>query len=138
MKILTTSVLGLMALAMASQAHAEGNRPATVDSSATSTSRGTLTSGISKDEIREGQTALNSELAVGLTEDGVMGPATRAAIRQFQVEQGLAVTGEFDTATLQTLGIWEDESLDRAPASVPLPTSPVPHSPDGTRGGEVR
>jgi len=32
--------------------------------------------------------------------DGVLGPATRDAIRQFQRDHGLAVTGQFNEATV--------------------------------------
>jgi hypothetical protein len=38
-----------------------------------------------------------------LAADGIMGPATRAAIERFQSEQGLAITGELDDETWQHL-----------------------------------
>ncbi len=39
-----------------------------------------------------------------LSADGVMGPGTRRAIEEFQYKNGLPVTKELDTATLQRLG----------------------------------
>jgi hypothetical protein len=37
--------------------------------------------------------------------DGVPGPTTKEALRQYQVNNGLAVTGEMDVATKKALGI---------------------------------
>lgn len=37
--------------------------------------------------------------------DGTLGPQTRAALRQYQKQHGLPVTGELDEATRQALGI---------------------------------
>lgn len=68
--------------------------------------------------VRRAQHALNRELAVSISVDGRIGPQTTAAIRQYQAERGLPVTGELDPATQQTLGISAEEILERAPASV--------------------
>lgn len=85
----------------------------------------------SHSQVMDAQAALNRELAIGIAEDGKMGPETRAAVRQFQTEQGLQVSGQLDTATLQALGL-SDMSSDRAPASVPMdprtPETVVPES----------
>lgn len=82
----------------------------------TETTMGTRT--YSRAQIRQVQGALNRETAVSLTEDGRMGPFTTAALRQFQAEEGLPVTGSIDTATVQALGL-SDFGTERAPASVP-------------------
>lgn len=37
--------------------------------------------------------------------DGVLGPLSRSAIRSWQMDQGLLVTGGLDSATLQSLGL---------------------------------
>ena len=37
--------------------------------------------------------------------DGILGPRSRAAIRSWQMDQGLVVTGGLDSPTLQTLGL---------------------------------
>ncbi|MBX2989382.1 MAG: peptidoglycan-binding protein [Bdellovibrionaceae bacterium] len=73
---------------------------------------------LSSSEIRRLQTALNEETTASVKEDGLMGPQTRAAIRQFQVENSLSVTGDADTATLQALGVSTDAEMERLPASV--------------------
>ena len=82
----------------------------------------------SHSQVKEAQAALNRELTIGIAEDGRMGPETRAAVRQFQTEQGLEVTGRLDTATVQALGL-DGMEADRAPASVPMDprsTTPTP------------
>lgn len=38
--------------------------------------------------------------------DGVMGPQTHSAIREYQKEQGVAATGRLDSQTARTLGVW--------------------------------
>jgi len=36
--------------------------------------------------------------------DGLYGPGTRAAVRAFQVDRGLSVSGRVDTETMEALG----------------------------------
>jgi len=50
------------------------------------------------------QEALNKE-GIAVKADGVLGGDTRAAIRQYQTQHHLPVTGEPDKATLDKLGI---------------------------------
>lgn len=60
-------------------------------------------------QIREMQNALNAKgFSVG-TEDGIVGPMTNGAIRAFQTEEGLAVTGQPDVPTLNALGLKTDK-----------------------------
>ncbi|MBX3040649.1 MAG: peptidoglycan-binding protein [Bdellovibrionaceae bacterium] len=138
MKILTTSILGLMALAISSQANVPPSQQVPNGASATDVHENTTAGAIrssatSTDQVMQAQAALNSELTVGLTEDGIVGPATKAAIRQFQTEQGLSVTGRLDQATLQALGLADMTDVDRAPASVPNSQVPSPDiSPENT------
>ena len=54
--------------------------------------------------IESVQTALNSHGAK-LTVDGRMGPKTEAALRAFQHQHHLKVTGRPDHATVQALGV---------------------------------
>ena len=49
--------------------------------------------------------------------DGVIGPRTRAALREFQKAAGLEVTGRLDRSTLAELGLAGTAS--NAPSSVP-------------------
>jgi peptidoglycan hydrolase-like protein with peptidoglycan-binding domain len=50
------------------------------------------------------QTALNNA-GFTLQEDGFMGKKTKEALKKFQKENGLKVTGKADKATLAKLGI---------------------------------
>lgn len=50
------------------------------------------------------QEALNSQ-GIAVETDGVLGDGTRAAIRQYQSQHHLPVTGEADQATLDKLGV---------------------------------
>jgi peptidoglycan hydrolase-like protein with peptidoglycan-binding domain len=54
--------------------------------------------------IESVQTALNANGAQ-LTVDGRMGPKTTAALRAYQHQHNLKVTGRPDRATLQALGV---------------------------------
>ncbi len=40
--------------------------------------------------------------------DGILGPDTRDALRQFQQREGMLTTGRLDAATLAALGIFSD------------------------------
>lgn len=43
--------------------------------------------------------------ALGVTEDGILGPQSRAALRRFERSHGLPADGQPDRATLRALGI---------------------------------
>lgn len=54
-------------------------------------------------DVLAAQMALNLFGGYGLAADGVLGPKTAAALRDFQGKQGLPVTGKLDEATKQKL-----------------------------------
>ena len=56
------------------------------------------------EKIRAVQTALNNA-GFTLQEDGFMGKKTKEALKKFQKENGLKVTGKADKETLAKLGI---------------------------------
>lgn len=72
-------------------------------------------------QLRDVQAALNRDVSAGLVIDGTLGPRTQDAIRRFQSSNSLAVTGELDAATIESMGLDFDATTDatRAPASVP-------------------
>lgn len=51
----------------------------------------------------------SAQRRLGVPADGVVGPATRAAIKAFQGGRGLPVTGRLDDATLVALGIVQEQ-----------------------------
>lgn len=56
------------------------------------------------------------QAALGVTVDGSYGKATIAAVKAFQKSNHLKSNGVADTATLQALGVWDDESSQAASA----------------------
>ena len=50
-------------------------------------------------------TVADAQRALGVEADGVVGPRTRRALRAFQSERGLSVTGSLDARTLRALGV---------------------------------
>lgn len=57
------------------------------------------------DTALSGSTVRAAQRKLGVTADGVIGPMTRAAIRDYQRENDLKVTGRLDNATLSALGL---------------------------------
>jgi len=55
--------------------------------------------------VRSAQEALNAHGYNPGAADGVMGPGTESAVRDYQRAQGLPVTGTLDAATLSSLGV---------------------------------
>ncbi|MDD0812485.1 peptidoglycan-binding domain-containing protein [Curvibacter sp. RS43] len=53
--------------------------------------------------VRQAQERLNQQGYAAGTADGLVGPKTRAALRRFQQEKGLKVTGVLDAATADKL-----------------------------------
>jgi hypothetical protein len=58
----------------------------------------------SDESVRQLQTALNAQ-GYSLAVDGVHGPATENALRDFQAKHGLASTGQLDSETKARLGL---------------------------------
>lgn len=65
----------------------------------------TATATLAAEDVRNAQTRLDQLGFDPGPIDGIMGPQTRAAIRDFQRDQGLAVTGRLDSRTRAALGI---------------------------------
>ncbi len=60
---------------------------------------------LSSDEIRQLQQQLQAQGHNPGKVDGVMGPKTAKAIREFQQAQGISASGQPDSQTLQALGV---------------------------------
>jgi hypothetical protein len=73
-----------------------------------------LAGGAASDEIRQVQMALNKRgFDVG-RQDGLWGPETESALRDFQKSRGLEVTGRLNERTMRELGIEERSGQERA------------------------
>lgn len=55
-------------------------------------------------KVKAVQEALD-KAGMKLKADGIMGPKTRAALKKYQKENGLKVTGKADKATMEKLGV---------------------------------
>lgn len=71
-------------------------------------------SGSQSDEIRQAQMALNKRGFNAGRQDGVWGPDTESAVRDFQKSRGLDVTGRLDERTMKELGIEERSGQGQA------------------------
>lgn len=60
---------------------------------------------LNSDQIRQLQQSLQEKGADPGPVDGIMGPKTRAAIEQFQQQQGIAATGQPNQQTLEALDV---------------------------------
>ncbi len=90
------------------RAPARGKRPA----ASVAKSRSTRPSQKSDDAIRRAQEALNSSgYAIGVP-DGKAGAKTIAALKRFQSDRHLPLTGKFDDITFAALGISRSADLD--------------------------
>jgi hypothetical protein len=65
--------------------------------------------------------------------DGILGPQTKAALRQFQAKHGLPETGFLDEMTLKAFGLSEEKPQEtftpdatQATSQIPLSSTPVP------------
>lgn len=58
-----------------------------------------------KDDIKKVQETLRDKGYYSGPIDGIMGPRSRAALRQYQKSENLPVTGHFDTKTADKLGV---------------------------------
>ncbi|GHU37445.1 hypothetical protein AGMMS50256_35400 [Betaproteobacteria bacterium] len=65
--------------------------------------------------------------------DGQTGPKTREALRQFQIDKSLRITGTADAATREALGFCEEHAPAPAPASATHPPTISPQVQEAQR-----
>jgi peptidoglycan hydrolase-like protein with peptidoglycan-binding domain len=78
---------------------------------------------LSRQQMMEMQRALTARNLYQGDVDGVWGPKTASAVRNFQTQSGLEVTGTLDEPTARALGI--DDTVERQPVSgtdAPMPS----------------
>lgn len=73
---------------------------------------------VTPDMVRAAQQKLNDEGYKSGTPDGKMGPVTRGAIRKYQEDKGLKVTGALDESTLSHLNIGGGKVMATAPGDI--------------------
>lgn len=106
---MTSMSRGAMSLALAAFLAA----PALAHDTATEHEHGTR---LSRSEIREVQRQLDSAGYPIASADGVMGPKTETAIRNFQRDKGINATGELNDETMKALRGGDDSATSGAGA----------------------
>ena len=81
-------------------------------------------SGVDQSTIRQAQEKL-SDKGHEVQADGVLGPKTQAAVKEFQQSEGLQASGKLDQETLAALGVSEGSAGTGATSSEPK-ASPAP------------
>jgi peptidoglycan hydrolase-like protein with peptidoglycan-binding domain len=97
----------------------------TSSTSAGESSRGTVSArqanapslAVSEDLVRSVQQQLRDRGVNAGPVDGIWGPETHQGLQKFQQSQGLQPTGQLDTATLQALGIMDQQGRTAASTS---------------------
>jgi len=120
---------GLLALSACGMWSDRGSRRSAESSAPGSASSGQAASGQSRAQITQIQQALKAKGYDPGTTDGVMGIQTQEALRKFQKENGLKVTGTVDAQTAKALGV---------SASGSAATSPSGGSTSGSGGSKSR
>jgi peptidoglycan hydrolase-like protein with peptidoglycan-binding domain len=73
---------------------------------------------VTPEVVRAAQQRLIDQGFLAGTADGIAGPQTRAAVRKFQSDKGLAVNGKLDPPTLTKLDVGATNMLATAPGDV--------------------
>jgi peptidoglycan hydrolase-like protein with peptidoglycan-binding domain len=100
----TVAVLALAAAMPASAQQSRSNQPSTAQQPSAA-QQSMQEQNLSKDEIQQVQQALDQKGFKSGRPDGVLGPETKNAIKEFQQKQGWNASGELDNQTLSALGV---------------------------------
>jgi len=103
------------------------------DKSDMSTGRGTRgVRGGDREQVRAVQQALKDKGHDPGTIDGVMGPKTRSALRDFQKKEGIKDTGRLDQETMSKLGVEGSKTSSGGTPSTGTSASPATSGSAGT------
>jgi len=78
---------------------------------------GSGSSGVDRSQVKQAQQALQSQGLYQGKVDGVLGPETKQALKEFQQKNGLKQTGSLDQRTLAALGGAGESSGSSMPSS---------------------
>ena len=107
---------GLLALSACGMWSDRGSGRSGESSARGSAGSGQAASGQSRAQITQVQQALKAKGYDPGTTDGVMGTQTQEALRKFQKENGLKVTGTVDAQTAKALGVSASGSAATSPS----------------------
>ncbi len=98
---------------------------------------GALSGKMDADMVRQAQERLDQLGMNAGSADGVIGPQTRQAIRQFQQSHGLQVTGSLDNNTLNQLGVTETSTGSSGVPANPAAGAQTTTIPQSSGSGET-
>lgn len=104
----------------------------TMKSDKTAKGRGMKMSGGNREQVKAAQQALKDKGHDPGAVDGVMGPKTKSALRDFQKKEGIQTTGRLDQDTMSKLGVEAKTSSTGAadtPSASPSTTAPSAGTP---------
>ena len=103
----------------------DAHHPAPGTAAQTQTTPSATSTALSESTIKALQEALNKQ-GIAVKTDGVLNDETRTAIKKYQTQHHLPVTGEPDKATLDKLGV--------APGAVSTTAQSTPPAPQAQQG----
>ena len=112
MKFKHVAFAGITALAFSQVAFAGGNSAggsAQQQSQSGMQSEQSAAPGVEQTTIRQAQEKLSAK-GHDVTADGVLGPKTQAAVKEFQQKEGIQASGQLNQETLAALGVSESSS----------------------------
>lgn len=123
MKFKHVAFAGITALAFSQTAIAGGS--AQQQSQSGMQSEQSAAPGVEQSTIKQAQEKLSAK-GHDVTADGVLGPKTQAAVKEFQQKEGIQASGQLDQETLAALGVSESSSGtggSSEPTGAPSPQS---------------
>lgn len=90
-----------------------------------------------KEQVKAAQQALKDKGLYDAEVDGIMGPRTREAVREFQKTENLKATGRLDAETLARLGVERTGAADTATSPAASPRT-APGAAGKDAGGEKK
>jgi peptidoglycan hydrolase-like protein with peptidoglycan-binding domain len=88
--------------------------------------------GANTDQVKAAQEALKDKGMDPGSADGVMGPKTRQALREFQKKEGLKESGQLDAETMDKLGVQKTSRMDSGSGSGSMGSSSGSGSPSSS------
>jgi peptidoglycan hydrolase-like protein with peptidoglycan-binding domain len=112
------------------------------DSGAAKSGSGGRMMGGKKEHVKAAQQALKDKGHDPGSIDGVMGPKTQAALKDFQSKEGLKASGQLDTETMSALGVQAKagaaaDTSTSSPSASPSPASPKSGDAAGAKSGDA-
>jgi peptidoglycan hydrolase-like protein with peptidoglycan-binding domain len=137
-----TAALALSGVAVAQQRDQTGSQSRDQERMQQPRAAGSMQQGMDAQTVREAQQALKDKGHDPGPIDGMWGPQTQAAVKEFQEKEKLQASGRLDQRTLSALGVEEQTSATGAgrsgeakSGSAAGASSPAARTPGGAQSG---